>query len=216
MKVLIADDNPVVLMGLRALLERVEEVDEIVEAVDGVDALARIAADAPDIVLLDVRMPRKDGLEVLQDLRDRPGDPPPVLMLTHSEEADIVRMALDRGARGYLVHGHASREEIAAALRTCLSGGLVLSGPAVRAMDGAAPADDRRPHPFADLLTERELGVLSAAAEGQDNAGISRAQFLAPRTVRNYLNSAYAKIGVHSRAEAVAAWHAARSAAGAR
>ena len=216
MKVLIADDNPIVLMGLRVVLERVDGVTEVLEARDGVDALEQAASSAPDIVSLDVRMPRKDGLQVLADLPRvcAPGPVPPALMLTHSEEPDIVRLAMDRGARGYLVHGHATREEIASALHTCVSGGLVLSGPAFRAMTEPSAAVPDGDHPFAAILTERETDVLRAAAEGHDNVTISRAQYLSPRTVKNYLNSAYVKLGVHSRAEAVAAWHEAAAGQG--
>ena len=178
MRVLIADDNAVVRIGLAAVLRRLDSVDEIVEAVDGVDALDKVRTHAPDIVLLDVRMPRKDGLAVLEELAGSV----PALMLTHSEEPDIVRMALDLGARGYLVHGATSPEEIGSALQTCLAGGLVLSASAVGALH-APPAGEPEPappHPFTELLTERELDVLSAAAAGQTSASASGSVLGAP------------------------------------
>ena len=84
-------------------------------------------------------------------------------------------------------------------------------GPQWTEPSAAVPDGD---HPFAAILTERETDVLRAAAEGHDNVTISRAQYLSPRTVKNYLNSAYVKLGVHSRAEAVAAWHEAAAGQG--
>lgn len=203
MRVLIADDNAVVRLGLVALLDEVEEVSAVIEACDGIETLERIADSAPDIVLLDVRMPRLDGLGVLEELDGAL----PVLILTHSEESDIVRLAMDRGARGYLVHGQSTPAEIASALTTCLRGGIVLSATAAEAMRREGPPVPG-PHPLEAVLTPGEFAVLTAAARGERNEEIAHTQFLSTRTVKNYLNSAYTKIGVHTRHDAIAAWHA--------
>ncbi|TRW43526.1 response regulator [Georgenia yuyongxinii] len=201
MKVLVVDDNPIVRLGVRAALEQVEEVGEVCEAADGRAAVDAVAADPPDVVLLDVRMPRMSGLEVLDVIAAST----PTLMLTHSEDPEIVREALRAGARGYLVHGEIGPRELAGALRTCLSGGLVLSRQAtgVMAVTSGGPTGV---NPLRAALTEREAEVLEAAAQGLSNDEIARAQFLAPRTVKNYLNATYPKLGVHNRAEAIVAW----------
>ena len=102
-------------------------------------------------------------------------------------------------------------DQVATAITTCYQGGLVL-GPEARAqvsVGAARPAE--RPNPLRDLLTPREAEVLEAAARGLSNREIAEEQFLAPRTVKNYLNSAYPKLQVHNRAEAIVAWHDAAS-----
>lgn len=201
MDVLIVDDNAIVRLGVRAVLEQVEEVTQVREAADGQAALDAIAERRPDVVLLDVRMPRKSGLEVLDEIATTT----PTLMLTHSEDPEIIRHAIRAGARGYLVHGQIGISELSGALHTCLAGGLVLSRQAAAVMM-VDPGDAPRVHPLRERVTTREAEVLEAAARGLGNEEIARAQFLSPRTVKNYLNSAYPKLGVHNRAEAVVAW----------
>lgn len=204
MKVLVADDNAIVRLGVRAILEQIGDVTEVIEAVDGVQALEITQSDQPDVVLLDVRMPRRSGLDVLVEIAATAR----VLMLTHSDEPEIIRAALTGGALGYLVHGQITVDQLAGAIRTCHAGGMVLSKEAVAFMTVSGPAAPR-PAGNAALrskLTAREIEVMDAAARGLDNADIAREHFLSPRTVKNYLNSAYAKIGVHNRSEAIVLW----------
>lgn len=203
MRVLIVDDNAIVRMGLNRVLDRIESVDVVAEAGDGVEAIEVAAAFAPDIVLLDVRMPRMDGLEALPRLASAAK----VIMLTSADDAETITAAISAGACGYLVHGNLGVDQVATAITTCYQGGLVL-GPEARAqvsVGAARPAE--RPNPLRDLLTPREAEVLEAAARGLSNREIAEEQFLAPRTVKNYLNSAYPKLQVHNRAEAIVAWH---------
>ncbi|WP_127132228.1 response regulator transcription factor [Georgenia sp. SYP-B2076] len=204
MKVLIADDNAIVRLGVRAVLERIADVAEVYEAADGQAAIDVVRARRPDVVLLDVRMPRKSGLEVLDEIAPETC----TLVLTHSEDPEIIRQALAAGARGYLVHGRVGVDELSGALQTCRSGGLVLGPEAAAVLSGGAPAPAPE-HPLRALLTAREADVVEAAAQGLSNDEIARTQFLSPRTVKNYLNSAYPKLGVHDRAAAVVAWLAA-------
>ena len=203
MRVLIVDDNAIVRMGLNRVLDRIEGVDVVAEAGDGVEAIEVAAAFAPDIVLLDVRMPRMDGLEALPRLASAAK----VIMLTSADDAETITAAISAGACGYLVHGNLGVDQVATAFTTCYQGGLVL-GPEARAqvsVGAARPVE--RPNPLRDLLTPREAEVLEAAARGLSNREIAEEQFLSPRTVKNYLNSAYPKLQVHNRAEAIVAWH---------
>ena len=207
MRVLIVDDNAIVRMGLNRVLDRIEGVDVVAEAGDGVEAIEVAAAFAPDIVLLDVRMPRMDGLEALPRLVSAAK----VIMLTSADDAETITAAISAGACGYLVHGNLGVDQVATAITTCYQGGLVL-GPEARAqvsVGAARPVE--RPNPLRDLLTPREAEVLEAAARGLSNREIAEEQFLSPRTVKNYLNSAYPKLQVHNRAEAIVAWHDAAS-----
>lgn len=208
MRVLVADDNAIVRLGVRAILEQVADVVEVIEAADGVEALASAREAAPDVVLLDVRMPRRSGLDVLPEITQIA----PVLMLTHSEEPEIIKAALAAGARGYLVHGSTSIDELAGALRTCHGGGLVLGQQAAQWLSvsgsgtGAGGGVQEQTNPLRAKVTTREAEALDAAALGLDNQAIAAEQFLSPRTVKNYLNSAYSKLGVHNRSEAIVVW----------
>lgn len=203
MKVLVVDDNAIVRLGLTRVLDQIEAVDAVAEAADGQEAIERARGFLPDVVLLDVRMPRMGGLEALPVLAQSAK----VVMLTSADDAETVTAAMASGASGYLVHGGLGLEQVAAAITTCAQGGLVL-GPeasAVLAVGGARPPARR--NPLTELLTTREAEVLEAAARGLSNAQIAEEQFLSPRTVKNYLNSAYPKLNVHNRAEAIVAWY---------
>lgn len=201
MKVLVVDDNAIIRLGLCQLLERLEEVTVVAEASDGAEALERAASFCPDVVLLDVRMPVMDGIEALPRLASSAS----VIMLTNDSAEETIAQALELGASGYLVHGSLGLAQVQGALATCRDGGLVL-GPEAAGVLVAGPRPAQRANPLENLLTAREAEILEAAAQGLSNTEIAAAQFLSPRTVKNYLNTAYGKIGVHNRAEAVIAW----------
>jgi len=206
MKVLVADDNPVVRAGLRAMLATIDEVDDVAEARDGAEVLALLAAggargggpagSAPrgiDLVFLDIRMPGMDGLTALERIHGVP-----VVVLTNAAEPDIVQRALAGGAAGYLVYGEFGEAELLAALRLCSAGGIVLSPRAASAQ--GAGARDR----FG--LTAGERALVQALSEGLSNQQIARRQHLSEKTVRNYLSRIYTKMNVRSRGEAIVAW----------
>lgn len=201
MKVLVVDDNPIVRLGLRAILTDLPEVTEVVEAADGRQALAAATGARFDLIFLDVRMPVLDGLGTLRELGDTP-----VVMLTSSEEPETIRQALALGARGYLVHGEFGEAEVAAALRTCSAGGIVLSPPAAVALaeTGARPGPETGAGRFG--LTAREGELMDALAEGLSNAQIAGRLYLSEKTVKNHLNRIYPKLAVTSRAEAIVVW----------
>ena len=200
MHVLVVDDNPIVRVGLVTLLRRIEQVDSVGEAGDGVEAIEEARKNTPDVVLLDVDMPRMSGLDALPELSSNSA----VLMLTNSSESTMILRALDLGAKGYLVHGGIGIKELAGALVTALMGGMVL-GPEAAEVVVNGP-EQETVNPLRSKVTEREAEVLDAAARGKTNEEIAREQFLSARTVKNYLNAAYPKLGVHNRAEAVLVW----------
>ena len=200
MKIMVVDDNAIVRAGLRAVLARVDSVTDVVEAEDAFAALETAAAESPEIVLLDISMPGRSGLDILPELVDRVS----VIMLTSLKDPALIRQAIDAGARGYLVHGQLGVNEVAGAIETCRHGGLVLGREAAEVM--LHPSRDDRPNPLREHLTDREAEILDLAAGGLSNAEIASQLFLSERTIKNYLNAAYPKIDVHNRAEAVSAW----------
>lgn len=216
-RVLVVDDNAIVRIGLRMMLEDMAEVVEVVEAEDGVQALEVLQEGRVDVAFLDVRMPGKDGLAVL---RERTTEVP-IVMLTHSEEAAIIKEALASGAVGYLVHGAFAPEELQGALRTSVRGGAVLSPRAAQVAlagigedsdpgtgsDGAGSHSAGLAPDRPDLgLTRREVELMDELVRGGSNAEIARGLFLSEKTVKNHLGRIYAKLGVTSRAGAIISW----------
>jgi DNA-binding NarL/FixJ family response regulator len=207
-RILIADDNPVIRMGLRSMLDATPDLTVVAEAADGREAVERTAQHQPDVVLLDVRMPGTGGLDVLAELAGSAC----VLMLTSSEENETIREALRRGARGYLVYGSVDEVGIVQGIRTALGGDAVLS-PRVAAALVAAPdptgADVTAAAPGGAAggpLSGREVEVMDLVAAGKSNGEIASALFLAPKTVKNHLNRILPKLGVTTRPQAIALW----------
>jgi DNA-binding NarL/FixJ family response regulator len=208
--VLVVDDNAVIRAGLRALLADSPDLEVVAEADDGDTALELAAVHRPEVVLLDVRMPRRTGLDVLAELAEHAC----VLMLTSTEDDVSVRQAMAGGARGYLVYGTFDEAALVQSIRSAASGSAVLSPRAARALVGSeaalrpqAPARRGGPPPgLRDHLSEREIAVLDLMAAGHSNGEIARALFLAPKTVKNHVNRIFAKLHVTSRAQAMAVW----------
>jgi DNA-binding NarL/FixJ family response regulator len=226
-RVLVVDDNPVIRMGLRGLLDLNPDVTDVHEASNGRDAIDLCREHRPDLVLLDVRMPVMDGLTALQSLASMAT----VVILTHAEEADTVRRAMHAGARGYLLHDSITQDQITAALRACRDGGVVLSGAAADILIGstgpaadAAPGASAPPHaagpqqlpqqrrldpsllPGVHLLSAREREIMDAIATGRSNADIAGEFFLSEKTIKNHINRIYVKLGFRTRSEAIAGW----------
>lgn len=202
MKVMVVDDNAIVRLGLQSVLQRIDAVHEVIEAEDAFSALEAHHAHSPDIILLDISMPPgRSGLEILPELAHDAS----VIMLTSNRDPHSIRQALDAGARGYLVHGQLGINEVAGAIETCRSGGLVLGREAADVIL-TPPTQDFTDNPLRTQVSDREAEILDLAATGMSNTQIAEQLFLSERTVKNYLNSAYPKIQVHSRAEAIAVW----------
>ena len=188
-RVLIAEDQAMVLGALAALLEIEGDIQVVGRAADGHEALELAESAQPDIVLADIEMPRKSGLELAAELKRR-GHRARVLILTTFARPGYLRRALDAGAAGYLLKD-APSERLARAVRQVHAGGRAID-PELAAEAWSEP----------DPLTDRERQVLRLAGEGRTSAAIAGQLSLSEGTVRNYLSEAIAKLGAKNRVEA--------------
>ncbi|MGA5329365.1 response regulator [Streptomyces griseoincarnatus] len=236
LRVVVADDNPVVRAGLSALLTGREGLEVVAEAADGREAYEATLAHRPDVVLLDVRMPGVDGLTALPHLVPLTA----VLMLTYSGESDIVHEALRRGANGYLVHGEFTPDELVTAVRDARRGRPHLTPTAAGrllaqlreggAEDAASSGARGESWPLSgptstkklsqlqpDVaqsvsdrstygLSGREAEIMELIASGMSNQQIAATCFISEKTVKNHINRIFAKLHSTSRAEATAKW----------
>ncbi len=201
-RVVIVDDQALIRQGIAGLLA-VAGIDVVGEAGDGRAGVEVIVATAPDVVLLDMRMPQFDGLWVLERLRSEDIDVP-VLVLTTFDEDELVLDARRAGARGYLLKD-VTLDRLAHAVRTLESGGTLIAPAltdrllsAIRSQ--ATPESDGSP---VQALTDRELDVLRLVASGYSNRQIAEALFLAEGTVKNHLSAILVKLGARDRTNAV-------------
>lgn len=206
LRVLITDDSPVVRLGLRTLLSQDPALEVVGEAGDGDECIAQVAELHPDVVLLDVRMPRRDGLATVGEIAGQTK----VVMMTFTDEASVIRRAMEAGAAGYLVHGTFDADALSAMVRSVAGGLTALSGPAQLAMSTPAPAaaDERAAgaeHPDYGL-SARQREVMELIALGRSNREIADTLFLAEKTVKNHINQIFATLGVRNRSEAMALW----------
>jgi DNA-binding NarL/FixJ family response regulator len=199
--VLVADDHAVVRRGIRAYFELLDDIDVVDEAVDGRDALDKLAAlDAygtrPDVVLMDLVMPRMDGIETLAVIRERyPGVA--VVMMTSFGETRRVHAALEAGASGYLLKD-AGPAEVAAAVRAAVNDEVFIDPAVARALTREMLA----PRSGVDTLTQRELSVLGHVAQGRTNREIAQSLGISERTARTHVSNILAKLGLQSRTQA--------------
>ncbi|HEY4590665.1 MAG TPA: response regulator transcription factor [Thermoanaerobaculia bacterium] len=203
-RTLLVEDETLVRQGIRKLLELDPRIEIAAEAADGEEALRRIGEDRPDVVLLDVRMPKLDGLGVLRALRDRPGAPP-CLVLTTFDDRALALEAIREGARGYL-RKDVTLPELVAAVETLAAGGTHLQ-PALTAalMEGArAHPLPAAPEPvLVEPLTPRETEVLRLMAAAYTNREIAEALGTAEGTVKIHVSNILAKLGARDRTHAV-------------
>ncbi|PPS75326.1 response regulator [Streptomyces sp. MH60] len=196
-RILVCDDHVVVRAGLLALLDSAPGIEVVGEAGTGEEALALAARLAPDVVLMDLQLGAGiDGVETTRRLTTGTGRAPHVLVLTtYDTDADITR-AIEAGATGYLLKAERP-EELFAAIHAAAQGRTALSGPVA----GRVMASLRKPRP---ALTERERDILAQLATGLGNREIARALFISEATVKTHLRRIYDKLGVDTRAGAVA------------
>ena len=194
-RVLVVDDHPVVRGGLVGWLAAQADLDVVGEAGDGLEALAQVAATRPDVVLMDLRMPRMDGVTAIERLAASHPAVRVLVLTTYDTDADIVR-AVAAGATGYLLKD-APLPLLADAVRAAARGETVLAPPV------AARLVSRMRAPAAEAPTARELEVLAGVARGLTNAEIGRELFIGEATVKTHLLRVFAKLGVDDRTRAV-------------
>ncbi|MEV6174313.1 response regulator transcription factor [Streptomyces sp. NPDC051954] len=206
-RVLIVDDDPLVRSGLRLMLSGADDIEVVGEAGDGSEVPALVDEHAPDLVLMDIRMPGVDGLEATRMLRARP-DPPAVVMLTTFKADEQVLSALSAGAAGFLLK-HTSPAEIVAAVRRVKAGEPVLS-PAVTeqliARVTQGHGTDRRPETAEarirlDRLGEREREVAVAVGQGKTNAEIAAELYMSVATVKAHVSHILTKLELTNRVQ---------------
>ncbi|MEA2268940.1 MAG: hypothetical protein QOF29_2569 [bacterium] len=197
-RVVIADDHAVVRQGLRTLLELQDEIEVVGEAVDGEDAVAQVEATAPDVALLDLVMPRLDGIEAIRRIRERcPATR--VLVLTSFADDDTVLPAVRAGAAGYLLKD-VQPADLISAIRTVHAGEATLApSVATMLMEQLAAADEPR---VRDELTPREHDVLAQLARGQPNKVIARELGVSERTVKTHVSNILGKLDLTDRTQA--------------
>jgi len=203
LKVLVADDQALLRAGLRALIEAEDDLRVVGEAGDGVEAVDVALATHPDVVLMDIRMPRMDGITATRRLLAS-GSRARVLMLTTFDADEYVVDAFRAGAAGFLLKD-GPPDQLAAAVRTIAAGDALLA-PAltsrlIEEYVGTAPQEEL--HGRLHELTERELEVLGQLASGKSNAEIGEALFLSEATVKTHLTRVLSKLGLQSRVQAV-------------
>jgi DNA-binding NarL/FixJ family response regulator len=194
-RVLVVDDHPVVRGGLVGWLDAQPDLTVVGEAGDGLEALALVASLHPDVVLMDLRMPRMDGVTATEKLAATHPGVRVLVLTTYDTDADIVR-AVAAGASGYLLKD-APLPQLADAVRAAARGETVLAPPV------AARLVSRLRAPAVEAPTARELEVLAGVARGLTNAEIGRELFIGEATVKTHLLRVFAKLGVDDRTRAV-------------
>jgi DNA-binding NarL/FixJ family response regulator len=207
-RVALVDDQAMVRQGLRMILESEPGITVVGEAADGRDALAMVPRARPDVVLMDVRMPRLDGIEACRLIRDAAdGELPYVLMLTTFDLHDYVYAALRAGASGFLLKD-APAEQLVAAVEVVARGDALLAPQVTRLLIeevARRPAPDPSTVPGLDRLTEREVEVLRLMARGLSNSEIAGELYLGEATVKTHVGRVLGKLDARDRVQAVVA-----------
>lgn len=199
----VVDDQTLVRHGICGLLALTAEVDVVAEGADGDDAVSIATGGEVDVLLLDLRMPGRDGISALEELRERRSTVP-VLVLTTFDDDELTLRAVAAGARGFMLKD-VTLEQLVAAIRTLATGGTVLQ-PALTERLLHAFAERRggsAPPPVGGSLSRREIDVLRLVAAGYSNREIADALFLATGTVKNHVSNILLKLEVRDRTRAV-------------
>ncbi|MGI5236587.1 response regulator [Dactylosporangium sp. CA-139066] len=202
-RVVIADDQRVIRDGMKLMLSLMDGIEVVAVASDGDEAIAAVAENDPDVVLMDLRMPRCDGVTATRRIRAEHPRTQIVVLTTFAENAEMLA-ALRAGARGYLTKD-ADADQVVQALRRVASGQADLA-PEVqhRLLELLPPDGPVREGPPPDGLTDRELEVLQLVATGMSNADIAAHLMVSEATVKTHINHLFAKTGARDRAQAVA------------
>jgi DNA-binding NarL/FixJ family response regulator len=199
-KILIADDHPVVREGLFAMLSREVDFEVVGEAKDGVEAVNKTKELSPDVVLMDLRMPDMDGVEAMRQIKSAMPDVKFIILTTYSDD-EYIFSGIEAGARAYLLKD-APREDLFKAIRAVYRGeSLIQPVVASKLLDRFSELSRRTPS--AEALSERELEILQLMAKGAANKEISAQLSIAQSTVKTHIANIFQKLGVNDRTEAV-------------
>jgi DNA-binding NarL/FixJ family response regulator len=204
-RVLIADDQAVFRRGLFVVLDTEDDIEVVGEAEDGAEAVAKATEMAPDVVLMDVRMPRVNGIEAARQIRELLPSTR-ILMLTVSDEEDDLYEAIKAGANGYLLK-EISIEEVGSAIHSVMQGQSLISpsmaSKLLNEFNSLAKLAAEREQLPAPVLTARELEVLKLVARGMSNKDVADELYISENTVKNHVRNILEKLHLHSRMEAV-------------
>ena len=201
---MLVDDQEMVRVGFRLILQAEPEFSIVGEASDGAEAVELADRAAADVVLMDVRMPRLDGIEACRAIRERHPDVR-VMMLTTFDLHDYVHAALRAGASGFMLKD-APAEQLIDAIRIIAGGDALLAPSITQALIdeiASQPVSDRSAYPGIDDLTDRELQVLELMARGQSNAEIAGELYLGEATIKTHVGRILSKLGARDRVQAV-------------
>lgn len=201
-RVVLVDDQMLVRQGIKGLLDLLPDIDVVGEACDGVEALETIPRLEPDVLLLDIRMPRMDGIAVLKELAGR-SEQPATLILTTFDDGDAVIAAIRAGAKGVMLKD-VSLEDLASAIRALANNGTALQPAMTKSLMAAIqrnPSDQQDRHAV-DELTDREREVLHLICAGYSNREIADLLHLAEGTVKNHVSNLLLKLDARDRTRA--------------
>ncbi|HIZ35327.1 MAG TPA: response regulator transcription factor [Candidatus Ruania gallistercoris] len=203
-RVLLVDDDAMVRTGLRLILQSADDIEVVAEASDGDEVVPAVHAHHPDVVLMDLRMARMDGVAATQEVRALP-EPPQVVVLTSWDVDDAVLRSLVAGAAGFLLKS-AGPTDIVGAVRAVAAGDAVLSPQSTRRVldhiaQDSCDAERRRAEELTVLLSDRERDVTVAVGNGLGNAEIARQLYVSEATVKTHLAAAQHKLGARNRVE---------------
>ncbi|MEU5881579.1 response regulator transcription factor [Spirillospora sp. NPDC047279] len=208
-KVLLVDDERLIRAGLAAIINAEPDLTVVGEAADGADVPAEVRRLDPDVILMDVRMPRLDGIQATRNIMESSPEPPRVIVVTTFENDEYVYDALKAGASGFLLK-RTRPEEILQAIRMVAHGDTLLFPAAIRSLAAAhatGPAGGRggeaKGARWHARLTEREADVLRLMAKGHSNAEIAGELFVSPQTVKTHVGNVLAKLQARDRTQAV-------------
>jgi DNA-binding NarL/FixJ family response regulator len=204
-RVIVADDHALFRRGLEMVLESEPDIEVVAEANDGNEVVSLAEQHMPDLVLMDVRMPGRNGIEAAQAIKDAVPHTK-ILMLTISDEEEDLYDAIKAGANGYLLK-EISIEEVADAIRSVHAGQSLISpsmaSKLLSEFAAMARKDEEKQQMPAPRLTEREMEVLTLVAQGLNNRDIAKQLYISENTVKNHVRNILEKLHLHSRMEAV-------------
>ena len=204
-RVLIIDDNFVVRRGLQSSLEFDPAIQIVGEGSSGDEAIELARDLVPDVILMDIRMPDRDGIAATEVISDE-SPASKVLILTWSEDPEHLRSAVLAGAKGYLVHGRFSPERLSEAVHVIHEGGALITpmlAPALLEFVRAGAQDGRSRSASGSVLTPRELQVLEYIVAGKSNREIAEVLYIEEKTVKNHISNIYSKLHLKNRYEAI-------------